>query len=225
LESRKRRVMLATPAYDGRVEVAYANSLTQSLRTASGWELFPVWWPGEALVQHARNMLAMIALEAENPVDDIVFVDADQSWTPETLGQLLTPPVDVVGAPVRKKSDEEQYNVRALKLDCPPSGLWQVAGIGTGFLRVSRRALQAAWDMSPPYRKGDQESRMLFDVQISRDGQLIGEDMIFCEKLTTAGFPIYVDPSLSVGHIGTKNYTGNFAQWLDRIKQEHPAKP
>lgn len=223
MESRNRRVMLATPAYDGRVEVAYTNSLVQSLRTASGWDLFPVWWPGEALVQHARNMLALIALEAEPHIDDIVFVDADQSWTPETLGQLLAHPADVVGAPVRKKSDDETYNVRASNLDCPPTGLWKVTGIGTGFLRVSRRALQAAWDMSQPYRKGDQESRMLFDVQIAIDGQLIGEDMILCEKLSQAGFSIYVDPSLSVGHIGTKNYTGNFAEWLERFKKQYPA--
>lgn len=216
-----RTVMLATPAYSGQVEVEYTHALVQSIRACADFDinLKPVWWPGEALVQHARNMLVGIAIESK--VDNVLFVDSDQSWQPQEAVALLRHPVDVVGAPVRRKSDSvEEYNVRVagseIRID-EATGLWQVSAIGTGFLSVSRKALQAVWDRSKPYRKGDQNTRMVFDVPVI-DGELWGEDTIFCQKLTDAGFPIHVDPSFVVAHHGAKKYTGSFLNYIDQLR-------
>lgn len=218
-----RRVMLATPAYDGRVEVGYTHALVQSIKlcASKGVELHPVWWPGEALVQHARNMLVQLALDAK--VDDMVFVDADQEWEPAQMLSLLAHAVDVVGAPVRKKTDAaEEYNVRANSPNCridPRSGLWIVDAVGTGFLRVSHSALLAIWELSPPYQKGTQQCRMVFDLKVI-DGQLWGEDTLFCARLTELGFPIHLDPSFTVAHIGAKKYTGDFAAWVKKLRRQ-----
>lgn len=214
------KVMLATPAYDGRVEVTYTHSLVQTIRlcAANGIAVHPVWWPGEALVQHARNMLVAEALEAR--VDAVLFVDSDQEWQPEVALKLLKYPVDVVGAPVRKKSDtEESYNVRSHTPHFPvgPSGLWIADAIGTGFLKVSQKALQAVWDASQPYSKGNQSTRMVFDVPVI-DGQLYGEDTVFCHKLRECGYDIHVDFKAQVGHVGNKTYRGDFENYVKRLQ-------
>lgn len=210
--------MLATPTHDGRVECTYANGVVEAVKLCakSGIDLFPVWWPGEALVQHARNMLVAMALEAK--VDDLIFVDADQEFTGEQVLALLCHKVDCVGAPVRLKTDEhEGYNVRALDgLAGRNGGLWAVDGVGTGFLRLSREALKSLWELSEPYEKNGQKARMVFEVGVV-DGRLVGEDVSMCLKLTHEKIPIHIDPSMVPGHIGPKNYKGNFKDWVARL--------
>ena len=215
------RAMLATPAYDGRLDVAYTYSLLETIKlcAAHGVALHPVWWPGEALIQHARNMLVQIAVESK--VDAVLFADSDQSWQPADALKLLAYPVHVVGAPVRKKSDDESWNVRSLTPHFPvdeQTGLWKANAIGTGFLRVSGEALQTVWARSKPYSKGGQQCRMVFDVPVI-DGELWGEDTIFCSKLAECGYPIYVDPKMQVGHHGSKNYTGDFEAYVNSLQK------
>lgn len=216
--------MLATPTYDGKVECEYTHSLVQSIMLCAQHEinLYPVWWPHEALVQHARNMLLMLALEAR--VDDIVFVDADQTWEASEMLSLLTHKVDCVGAAVRLKCEEERYNVRAIR---PPyqsehhHGLLIVDSVGTGFLRLSNSAMGSVWELSKPYTKNGQDARMAFDVCVVA-GHLVGEDVTMCEKLKEWGIDVHIDPAINPGHIGHKKYTGNFANYLARLmQQEH----
>lgn len=213
--------MLATPAYDGRVDVGYTHSLIQSIRLCAqhGIALFPVWWPGEALVQHARNMLVTMALEAG--VADVIFVDSDQEWDPQNIVDLLKHDVAVVGAAVRKREDAESYNIRAKSLNFATdikTGLWIVDGIGTGFLRLDKSAMEALWSNSEPYNHNGTKCRMIFDVGVV-DGRLMGEDVYMCEKLTALGFNIYVDSSFTVAHRGAKTFTGDVKSYVANLKK------
>lgn len=211
-----RRVMLATPAYDGRVDANFAYSLALSIKlcAAHGIELLPVFWPGEALVQHARNMLVHLAVEA-NGIDDIVFIDADQAWDPKDLIKLLSHAVSVVGVAVRKKSDQVSFNVHSEngQLMRVEGCLLEVDGIGTGLLRMDKRAFRDLYNHSPGYRKGDQNCKMIFSVTIE-NGVLVGEDIAMCKTLRKNGYKIYVDPTISVSHFGIKDYKGNFLDYL-----------
>ena len=221
-----RRVILATPAHDHRVHVEFTYSLIQTVRAlaARGISAHPVFWPGEALVQRARNELMRCAIESG--VDDVLFIDGDQEWQPEAAMALLDHPVDVVGIPIRKKTDDrELYNVRAVNelVRDPDTGLYEVDAVGTGFLRLSRAATTAAWELSEEYEDADHTCRMVFDVRVI-DGKLVGEDTVFCMKLKAAGFPIYIDPNHEIGHFGTKKYQGNFADWYERY-YKHEKEP
>lgn len=209
--------MIGTPCYDGKVDCLFADSLVNTLKAASGVSIFPVYMPYEALIQRARNDLLKIAVETG--VDDLLFIDSDQAWRPEWFFRLLNHPVDVVGGAVRKKSDAESYNVRCVKFPIPKdpaTGLLIVDGVGTGFLRLSKRAAHAVWYAAPEYRDGKKASRMAFDVRVV-DGNLHSEDTVFCESLAKLGFPIHVDPSITCSHVGSKTWGGDFASWLEKI--------
>ena len=215
------QVMLATPAHDFRADVYYFNSVLETVRLCSGKgvQVHPVFWPGEALVQHARNALVQLALDAG--VDQVLMIDSDQEWRAEQALALLRYPVDVVGAAVRKKTDaEEKYNVLAKSpymQEDDKTGLWVVEAVGTGFLRVSVKALRAVWERATEYDHNGKKFRMIFEPLVV-DGRLVGEDTIFCHKLHAAGFPVHVDPSFTVTHNGMKQYKGDFRAYVARLQ-------
>lgn len=216
-----RRVMIATPvAADGSLSIYYVDSLISSFRAAAtrNIELYPVYMANDVLIQRARNDLIAIAIEAK--VDDLVWIDSDIQWDPEWLFRLLSWPVDVVGMTYPKKSDMEQYPVQVLGKTIPvdqKTGLLEVSALGTGFLRMSLRALQALWDTNLPYTSNGKTGRWICEVVVGEDGEVIGEDVVLCHKLAEAGIKTYLDPSATCAHIGQKRYTGDFQRWLNRM--------
>ncbi len=217
-----RRVMIGTPAHDWRADVRYVDSLIRTIELCSenSIKIIPVYSPGDALIQRARNHLVQMAVDGD--VDDLFFIDSDQYWEPEWVLKLLEFHVDVVGAPIRKKTDEELYNVKAagpfIPVD-PDTGLWLPVAIGTGFMCLSRTALRIAWDASDEYRGSDGSvSRMVFDVNVI-DGELYGEDTLFCAKMTAAGIPIHLDWTINVPHVGQKVYVGDFAAYVEGLQK------
>jgi hypothetical protein len=223
-----RRVLVGTPCYDGRIEVWYANSLMQIIKASRdlGVEIIPIWLSYDALVQRARNDLMGIMIETG--CDDIVFIDSDIDFDVGDFYKLLSYPVDVVGGTYRKKGDAEMYVAKILDLSKskdPSTGLLAVDGLGTGFLRLSKRAVQYLWDNSIPYEEKDQGKvrRWIFDVQI-QNGEIISEDILMCQKLKNAGFTIWLDTGITCGHIGPKRFTGNFDAWFNNIRGENQTR-
>jgi glycosyltransferase involved in cell wall biosynthesis len=219
-----RKVLVGTPCYDGRADVWYVNSLFQTARMAQqlNVEIVPIWLSYDALVQRARNDCIALALEMN--CDDIIFIDSDLEWQPEWFYQLLDYPVDVVGGTYRKKTDEnEAYvakfdNLATIQPD-PVTGLMEVQGLGTGFLRISRSAMQWLWDNSEPYNEKEEgkHRRWIFEV-IVENGSLISEDILLCRKLRENGYKIWLDPVMTLGHVGTKKFQGNFQHWLKQAQ-------
>jgi glycosyltransferase involved in cell wall biosynthesis len=212
-----RRVLIGTPAHDGRLDVWYCNSLINTIKLSMvhGIEIVPVYMSYDSLIQRARNDLVRLTLE-EN-FDDLIFIDSDEEWKPEWIFTLLNYDVDVVGVPVIKKSDIPAFNVKALpdgmRLD--KNNLMEVEAVGTGFLRISKNALEQIWDDSPEYTNENRKCRMVFDIQII-DGDLVSEDNIFCQKWRKLGGKVYIDPSMTCNHIGAKKYSGNFLDFLQK---------
>jgi len=220
-----RKVLILTPAGDGRVDVRYVDSLVRTLRAApEGVAVDFLFIAHDALVQRARNDLLVAAMSPE--IDDVVFIDADEAWAPKWFYDLLEHKVDVVGLPVVKKSDVEQYNVKCVsfKPEIRPDGLMQVDGVGAGFLRLTRKALKYVWDNTPKYVENGIEKRMAFNVSVV-DEELVGEDISFCKILAPLG--VYIDARYTIPHIGHKVYAGKFDTWLSRVTgaQGLPAQP
>lgn len=208
------KVLIATPAYDGRLDVWYTTSLVNSVRIAqdNGIFLHPVFMSYDALVQRARNDLFRLALD----YDAVIWVDSDLEWNPMWIIELLGSDKDVIGGTYRKKTDDaERYTVKTKDLTAT-DGLIKVDGLGMGFLKMSKKAVQALWDASQPYQNEGREGRMICDIQIV-DGQLVSEDNVVTRKLAELGFDIWLDPRMTCCHIGTKKFYGNFEDFAKRL--------
>ena len=216
-----KKVLIATPSYDGKLDVWYVNALTESIKAGlgSGVLFQPIYMSYDALVQRARNDLLAVAIQ--NDFDDIIWIDSDMEWNPQWLLKLLSYEEDVVGGACVKKSVEEQYNVKCKpeNLITNDQGLIEIEAIGTGFLRMSKKAFTYLWDNSEPYTSNDQDRRWAFDVKII-DGELVSEDILVCKKLVDGGFKIYLDPSMTCNHVGSLKFTGNFEQFVEKISQQ-----
>jgi hypothetical protein len=208
-----RRVLIATPVgADAAVKIWYSDALIQSMRLAPsfGVELFPVY-KEDVLIQRARNDLIAIAIEAQ--VDDLVWIDSDVCWQPGWIFKLLSYPVDVVGGTYPKKKMPLDWPVKVIgdKIPVDPdTKLLEVDGLGTGFLRMSRKALQAVWDAEQKEYDGIKGKAKWVCEVVVENGEIVGEDIVLCHKLQAAGFKIYLDPSMCCGHVGMHMFTGDF---------------
>jgi glycosyltransferase involved in cell wall biosynthesis len=215
-----RKVLIGTPAHDGRVDVWFANSLVNTIKLAAkkDVEINPVYMSYDSLVQRARNDLVRLALE-EN-YDDLIFIDSDEEWDPEWIFKLLAYKEEVIGLPVVKKSDQMMFNIKALPtgLKTQQNGLMEVEAVGTGFMKISRAALKKVWDVSDKYQNEGRTCRMVFDVKVV-NGELVSEDNVFCQKWRSLGGRVFIEPSMTCNHIGVKKYQGNFLEYLNFLKQ------
>jgi len=217
-----RKVLVATPCYDGKVDVWYANSLINMVMLGIQKEIFfqPIYMSYDALVQRARNDLLAIAVE--NDFDDILWIDADMEWDPAKAIELLELDQDVIGLPVIKKTLETQsYNIKAKPEDLyitNDDGLIKVESVGTGFLKMSKKAFTYLWDNSPEYIHNGKSVRWVFDVKLV-DGDIMSEDVHVAIKLAEGGFDIWIDPSSTCNHIGNLKFQGDFAQFLKDLEK------
>lgn len=220
-----RRVLIGTPTLDGNVRCEFAHSLADTVRLCItegviAQELFITG----SILQSARNDIVRTALERE--YDDLIFIDSDQDWQPEWILRLLSYDVDVVGAPVRKREELEQYNAKTRTGELykhPEYDLWTARDmtLGTGLIRFSRTALELLWHSSEKYFQNGQERAWIFDIRPIH-GELVGEDVIACERLRgLAGISTWIDPSMNPGHYGTKRWEGNFSEWVKKKAAEH----
>lgn len=217
-----KNILIATPSYDGKIDVWYANSLLNSTRLglANEINLVPIYMSYDSLVQRARNDLLAIAVQ--NEFDGIMWIDADMEWNPEWILDLVNSGKDVIGGTAPRKSIEESYVVKCKPEDLivNEEGLIKVESLGTGFLYMSRPALMHLWDNSEPYVHNGADKRWAFEVKI-QDGDIISEDVLACQKLRDGGFEIYLNPKMTCAHIGTLKFTGNFEEWMHLLKGDN----
>jgi glycosyltransferase involved in cell wall biosynthesis len=214
-----RRVLIGTPSYDGRVDVWFANSLAGTLKMSyeKGIHVHTIYTSYDSLIQRARNSLFRLALEGG--YDDLFFIDSDAEWEPEWFFRLLERPEPFVGGALVKKSGNEGYTVKLIdkKLKKSEDGkLIQVDGVGTGFLKIGRFALEKLWEISEEYMSEGEKHRMVCDIKVE-NGDLISEDYILCNKWKSLGYKVWLDPSITLNHIGIKKFKGDFQSFINQL--------
>lgn len=214
------KVMIGTPAYDGRLESWYVHSLVSATKLCEreNIQLDAIYMSYDALVQRARNDLIALALEEE--YDCLIFIDSDMIFDPNWILELINSEKNVIGGTTRKKTDDyEGYSVKTRNLK-KENGLIKVDCLGTGFVKISRRALLDIWNASDEYTEsGNNPKRMVCDIQII-DGELWSEDRVMSNKLNDCGYDVWLNPNMTCDHIGTKIFKGNFDKFIARLARE-----
>jgi choline kinase len=213
-----RRILIGTPSYDGRIDVWFANSLIETVKRAEKEGIFvhAIYTSYDSLIQRARNSLVKLALDGG--YDDLFFIDSDTEWEPDWFFNFLSRPEPVVGGSLIKKTEKEGYTVKLINKKLKYSEdkkLIEVDGVGTGFMKVSRFALEKLWEISEDYTSEGEKHRMVFDIKVE-DGDLISEDYIMCNKWKSLGYKVWLDPTVTCNHIGIKKFKGNFQNFIKK---------
>jgi choline kinase len=213
-----RKVLIGTPSYDGRIDVWFANSLISTVKKAEKEGIFvhAIYTSYDSLIQRARNSLIKLAIDGG--YDDLFFIDSDTEWEPEWFFNLLNRPEPIVGGALIKKTDKEGYTVKLVDKKLKYSQdkkLIEVDGVGTGFMKVSKFALDKLWEISDEYTSEGEKHRMVFDIKVE-NGDLISEDYILCNKWKSLGYKVWLDPTITCNHIGIKKFKGNFENFIKK---------
>lgn len=215
-----RTLMIAIPAYDGKLNIKSAFALAQlSIETAKyGVTLYLTQVSGCSLITKARN--ALVADFLASSATDLLFVDADVVITAADVMRILALGSDkdiTAGAYPRRGADRKfftdiYYNEEG-KIEFQ-DGLLRVERIGTGFMLIRRHVLETLVNNHPEWKYhnnvDDRYDTAVFDFGVI-DGQYMGEDYLFCDRARAEGFQIYLDADINLPHIGTQEYTRNFA--------------
>lgn len=130
----------------------------------------------------------------------VIFIDSDIFWTIDDINKLLSSDKDIIcGVYVttdRQRVSISEDNKVFLSVgdfkSRPKDSLIEISSAGLGFTACSYDALNS---LSYPF----------FDLinlpEIVQNIAVMGEDVLFFNKLRENGFKAYADPSLIVGHM------------------------
>lgn len=215
------KIFAATPTHDGRMCIETARALLneQMLAHGAGVEFKAVFLPSCSLITHGRNQLVRDFMQSD--FDRLVFIDSDVSWEPGALVKIAHRPVDLVGGAYRYKDEKEGYSVgfladrKEIWAD-PATGLIEVQHLPGGFLAINRcvfEQLKAAHPGRAYLFHGD-EYQGYFHAPID-DYKMFGEDVAFCYDWRDLGGKVWLDPEITLEHIGGHNrYKGHIGNWL-----------
>jgi hypothetical protein len=135
--------------------------------------------------------------EMDPEAEWIWFIDDDHPFDANVLLDLLKNDVDIVQPLVlTRKPPHWPYVYRYLgdgafsnymMDELPTEGLFEADAVGTGGMLIRRKVFEAVAD--PWFEEG----------KTAKDA--IGEDLYFCLKAREAGFKVYVDCSVRMGHM------------------------
>lgn len=216
-------ILIATPCLYGKVDAYYVNSLCESIKLGLKFDLHlkAIFLANESILPMARNELINLAYNQK--YDSLVFVDDDELWDPMALIEIIQSEKDVVACPVVNKGDQRieynvYYDVEKVKID-PIDGYFPVPKVGTGFLKISKKAITDLVESAPEVKFRQHTIPAVFDYG-HLNGQFVGEDILLCRKLTELGYKIWINPKYTVSHMGPKMYVGDFEQsirdWYDK---------
>ena len=224
--------MVAIPCYDGKLNIHAAFALAQltSLSQTYGFTLQLAHMSGCSIITKARNALVNRFMRSD--CTDLLFVDADINFKPEDVLRILalSEGKDIVAGAYPRRAEDKcfftdvYYDERgALELN---DGLLRVERVGTGFMLIRRHVFEALEAAHPEWKfwvnTENTHYTAFFDFQTTPEGY-IGEDYLFCDRARAAGFKVWIDPDINLGHFGSTEFTGNFREQVvtPLLEQHH----
>ena len=202
------------------------SKLTSEMRE-QGIEYETSFEIGNCHVDDARNILVSRFLRSDST--HLVFIDSDIVFKPKDFFDLVGFDTDVVGATYPYKNDSSDFPCSFRSGTTYPddeTGLVPVAGLPTGFLKISRTAFERLKPHMPSYKLVNEpgiEVTQFFDRSIRdgfnrvKHGLRIGGDISFCYDMTQlAGIDCLLAPKIVLGHTGSKTWTGS-VYWKQSI--------
>lgn len=167
--------------------------------------------PEEAAIDRVRSIIATKFLKSDG--DILLFIDDDILYTPECVYLLIKDCLEtksiVTGPYIKKKMPADELALAPL----PGNNTFELGRTGklqeikwgaTGFMAIHRDVLEALADRLPLCNLGEEYPFFCpFFYRDSDHGWLyLSEDFAFCERAREAGFKIYADTRMVLGHYG-----------------------
>lgn len=185
------RAEMATSLYSNLINIGQTGQMANLLFQIGGY------------VDVNRNKIVEEAIK--QGTTHLMFIDADMVFPDDGVMQLFKQDKDIIGANYNVRLDPTSPDfsgptVKMLVDGKPvsmvnkdfPTELFECYALGTGFMMIKTEVFKK---LKYPY----------FEAIIDRKGHHT-EDVEFCRRANEAGFKIYCDPTIKMGHIGSYMY-------------------
>ena len=215
-----RKLFIGIPAYDGKLNIKTAFALAQLMPKAMslGVSVTLSDLSNCSIITMARNALVHEFLKTE--CTELLFIDADVVVNADDILRLMAQSGDkdvTAGAYPRRAKDAKFFadiyydDNGDLEFE---GSLMRLKRAPTGFMLIQRHVIERLVEAHPEwtYEKcpGEQMAAV-FDFAI-RDGKYVGEDYLFCDRVTQMGFTVYIDVDISLPHVGQETFERNFRE-------------
>lgn len=199
---------IAFPLTDAKVYSSFMISWT--LMDKPEYTLLMPHAPGTLEV--IRNNLVIQSLREY--CTHLLMMDTDQTYPVDVIPKLLSHEKDVVAVNVHRRYPPfdsilyrgELGNYHHVPDDeCFSGKLLEIDATGCGCILYNTNVFL---DIPHPW----------FEVYRMSDGRVVGEDIDFCSKIKGAGYDIFADTSIKVGHISTMEITRSFYELYKKVK-------
>lgn len=209
-----KKVLIATPCLDQKVDAYYVHSLCESIKLGlkHDFDINVVFLANESILPMARNELFNLAYHQN--YDIMVFIDDDEYWDDQALIDILLSEKDVIAIPVVNKTDKQvKYNVDLVSKQVDSDGYAQANTTGTGFVKLTRKVFTQLWESNTELEFRGKKLKNICEYTFS-NGSFVGEDITLSKKIKELGYTIWVYTKHTVSHIGNKMYVGDFTKTL-----------
>lgn len=167
-----------------------------------------------------RNTMVQRAVRSK--ADILLFIDSDQTFSPESVMKLIESDRPVTALAYRKKKEIEEYCCLVESGDdgrpVVDDGWVEVSAAGTGMMAIKMEAIEKMNKAHAHrlYRTDNGGDRIaLFEYELI-NGKYWGEDYNFCRRWRDLGGKIWLWPDADIGHVGYSSHPGNFHHFLMR---------
>lgn len=212
-------VFIAVPAYSWVVYLPTMRSVIGDMTALmqQGAQVSLHDESGSTDLPEARALILDDFLKSD--ATHLFCIDNDVFWQAGAMSRLLKHNRNFVAAVYPKRQDPIEFPV---VLENGPRGdLIEAVAVPFGFVCLSR---ECATRMAEAYageafttnRHGaDRQLLRVFDP-VTIDGRRKGEDFSFCHRWRQLGGQIWVDPGVTMGHIGPKMFIGQLSDAIDK---------
>ena len=228
---KERGILFSVPSHRGvpSRECMDAMKMNMQYLASQGWRVVENWTTGANI---GRQRCTAVEEAKKAGVAYLMFIDDDMVFAPNAVAQLLDRKKEIVSGLCVKKTFPHNTTVSYFREDLGKyqqiwdftvGDLLEVDGTGTAFMLIDMEVFDK---IEKPYfsfcpRKYMDDCESLLDLlnkyQTTSDGverfeasdndSSVGEDYYFCKLAKDAGYKIYVDTAVDVGHLGTYAYS------------------
>ena len=228
-------VMFATPSLNYSVSLEYLRSTTETQWALAdrGIQSGYILRPGDQFIAKARNKIVSEFLRDYPAIENLFFLDDDIGWPAAKVIEFLDRPEPIIAGVYPKKSEAIDFPVE-LTVDPDTGLLFERDGlvranmVPAGFLRIKRAVLERLVDGAEQFCDLDADGvtrwhPAVFESGVGPNKWWWGEDYAFSQKWLATGGELWVDPSITFTHRGTRKWEAAMADHLPVFRERAAA--